>query len=202
MSQTVHSGAATSVQAATKKKTRLNPSRRKALNARKCMDVPDGVVNSGKNANAGPVQPPHAASSHTVCQSRPLSRKQGTASTSKQEKHNSQPFCSPDEPCSSVIGTGSVQGHELRNERQAIGSLALAPPVLITSGLIGCAAGAAVLFGAGFWKNAGGVDSAILAVRTAKLCVDNFCEEIIVSLKAGTYSKCGETRQGRIICIC
>lgn len=68
------------------------------------------------------------------------------------------------------------------------GSLALATPAFVTGGLVGCAAGAAVLLSAGLWKDFGGVESAILAARTAKLCMDNLCEEIITSLKAGTYS--------------
>ncbi|CAK1367377.1 unnamed protein product [Cercospora beticola] len=68
------------------------------------------------------------------------------------------------------------------------GPLALAAPAVVTGGLLGCAAGAAVILGAGIWKNFAGIDNAILAARTAKLCVDNLIEEIITSLKAGTYN--------------
>ncbi|GIZ48939.1 hypothetical protein CKM354_001198200 [Cercospora kikuchii] len=68
------------------------------------------------------------------------------------------------------------------------GPLALAAPAVVTGGLLGCAAGAAVILGAGIWKNFAGVDNAILTARTAKLCIDNLIEEIITSLKAGTYN--------------
>ncbi|CAK3907317.1 Hypothetical predicted protein [Lecanosticta acicola] len=68
------------------------------------------------------------------------------------------------------------------------GPLALATPAFMTGGLVGCAAGAVMLLSAGLWKDFGGVESAILAARTAKLCMDNLCEDVITSLKAGTYS--------------
>jgi hypothetical protein len=59
---------------------------------------------------------------------------------------------------------------------------------MVTGGLVGCAAGAAVLLGAGIWKTFAGTDSAILTARSAKLCLDNLIEEIITSLQAGTYN--------------
>lgn len=68
------------------------------------------------------------------------------------------------------------------------GPLGLAASAVVTGGLLGCAAGAAVILGAGIWKNFAGVDNAILTARTAKLCIDNLIEEIITSLKAGTYN--------------
>lgn len=58
----------------------------------------------------------------------------------------------------------------------------------MTGGLVGCAAGAAILLGVGIWYDFSGAESAILAARAAKLCVDNLAEEIIASLKSGTYS--------------
>ena len=67
-------------------------------------------------------------------------------------------------------------------------SLALATPAFVTGGLVGCAASAAILLGVGLWYDFSGAESAILAARTAKLCVDNLAEDIIASLKAGTYS--------------
>lgn len=53
---------------------------------------------------------------------------------------------------------------------------------------MGCAAGAALLLGVGMWYDFSGAESAILAARAAKLCMDNLADEVIASLKAGTYS--------------
>lgn len=53
---------------------------------------------------------------------------------------------------------------------------------------MGCAAGAAILLGVGIWYDFSGAESAILAARAAKLCMDNLADEVIASLKAGTYS--------------
>ena len=61
-------------------------------------------------------------------------------------------------------------------------------PAIVTGGLVGCAAGAAILLGVGMWYDFSGVESAILTAKSAKLCVDNLTEELITSLKAGTYS--------------
>ncbi|KAK3669558.1 hypothetical protein LTR78_010558 [Recurvomyces mirabilis] len=67
-------------------------------------------------------------------------------------------------------------------------STALAPAAIITGGLLGCVASAALLAGVGIWQDSANNDSAILAARTAKLCLNNFSDELIASLKAGTYS--------------
>lgn len=66
--------------------------------------------------------------------------------------------------------------------------VALAAPAIVTGGLLGCAAGAAMLAGASVWSEYASTDAAVLAVRAAKLCIDNIAEETITSLKAGTYS--------------
>ncbi|KAK5160799.1 hypothetical protein LTS14_001812 [Recurvomyces mirabilis] len=67
-------------------------------------------------------------------------------------------------------------------------STALAPAAIITGGLLGCVASAALLAGVGIWQDSANNDSAILAARTAKLCLNNFSDELIASLKAGTYT--------------
>ncbi|KAF2724820.1 hypothetical protein K431DRAFT_190715, partial [Polychaeton citri CBS 116435] len=64
----------------------------------------------------------------------------------------------------------------------------LTVPAMVTGGLVGCAAGAAILLGVCIWYDFSGVKSAIMTARAAKLCVDNLTDEIIASLKAGTYS--------------
>ena len=40
----------------------------------------------------------------------------------------------------------------------------------------------------GLWYDFSGAESAILAAKSAKICVDNLAEELIASLKTGTYS--------------
>jgi hypothetical protein len=67
-------------------------------------------------------------------------------------------------------------------------SLGFKAPAIVTGGLVGCAAGAAILLGVGMWYDFSGAESAILTAKAAKLCVDNLTEELITSLKAGTYS--------------
>lgn len=68
------------------------------------------------------------------------------------------------------------------------GTLALKGPALVTGGLVGCAAGAAVLLGVQLWYDFAGAESAILAAKAARLSMDNLTDELITSLKAGTYS--------------
>lgn len=58
----------------------------------------------------------------------------------------------------------------------------------MTGGLFGCAAGAAVLLGVQLWYDFAGAESAILAAKSARLSMDNLTEELITSLKSGTYS--------------
>lgn len=61
-------------------------------------------------------------------------------------------------------------------------------PALITGGIIGCAAGAAILTAVSIWYDFAGVKAAIATAQAAKLCVDNLSEEIVTSLSAGTYN--------------
>ena len=72
-----------------------------------------------------------------------------------------------------------------RNKKSA---LALSAPALVTGGLVGCAAGAALLLGVGIWYDFSGAQSALLAARAAKVSFDNLADEVIASLKTGTYS--------------
>ncbi|EMC93387.1 hypothetical protein BAUCODRAFT_150721 [Baudoinia panamericana UAMH 10762] len=65
---------------------------------------------------------------------------------------------------------------------------ALVPAALVTGGLFGCIASAAVLASVGIWHGYAGTESAVLAAKSAKLCLDNLAEELIASLEAGTYN--------------
>ncbi|KAK1058190.1 hypothetical protein LTR12_015903 [Friedmanniomyces endolithicus] len=75
-----------------------------------------------------------------------------------------------------------------QNNRDEIKAIAFAPAAIITGGLLGCAASAALLAGVGIWHEYNGTASAILAARTAKLCLDGVADDITTSLTAGTYS--------------
>jgi len=96
-------------------------------------------------------------------------------------KQNPQPAPASQKPSLTRTKTAPESGSKAK-------TLALTTPALVTGGLVGCAAGAAILLGVGIWYDFSGAESAILAARAAKLCVDNLSEEIITSLKSGTYS--------------
>ncbi|KAK4498395.1 hypothetical protein PRZ48_011053 [Zasmidium cellare] len=176
-----------------KKKTRLNPARRKSAKAQ------------GDGQNAAATEPPS---------DRPKLA-QNQAKAVKNENMNGQTNAPASEQSSKTAGLQKAETVLSKQQMAALtklaaarksngnpnagntnktndtpkpGPLALAAPAMVTGGLAGCAAGAAVILGAGLWNKFGGADSAILAARTAKLCLDNLIEEIITSLKAGTYS--------------
>ncbi|KAK3111035.1 hypothetical protein LTR53_014087 [Teratosphaeriaceae sp. CCFEE 6253] len=76
----------------------------------------------------------------------------------------------------------------LTNQTDRAQALAMAPAAIITGGLLGCAASAALLAGVGIWHGYAGSDSAVLAARTAKICLNNVADDVTASLNAGTYS--------------
>lgn len=67
-------------------------------------------------------------------------------------------------------------------------TLALKAPALVTGGLVGCVAGAAVLLGTHLWHDFAGAESALLAAKSARLSMDALTDELIASLHSGTYS--------------
>ena len=141
-----------------KKKTRLNPTRRKA--AAKANAEAHRGGNGASDAKAAKI-------SHT--QSPP------TGLTSQRSQQRPAPLSRQNTaPLSTARRPGLAR--------------AMTAPALVTGGLVGCAAGAAILLGVGLWYDFEGAESAILTAKAAKLCVDNLTEEIITSLQAGTYS--------------
>lgn len=181
MAATAAGSASTPAESA-KKKSRLNPARRKSAKTKSAVEVErssakDGasqlVSGSGTKSNAS------AAKTSTL----PL-KDQPSATAKKSEPQAGIAKRTP-APGSNSGRKGDKSGRAKNGQAKA---LAVASPAMVTGGLVGCAAGAAVILGAGFWKNMAGVDSAILTARTAKLCMDNLIEEVITSLKAGTYS--------------
>lgn len=170
-----------------KKKSRPNPARRRTAKSKlDSQDASLATANGNPAASVKPAVQQQKTASNSQCPAKRaagVSRresgtvKQGSA-VMKSKAANPQPNGSRNSNAKSD-GSNSWTGSL---------HVALATPAFVTGGLVGCAAGAAVLLSAGLWKDFGGVESAILAARTAKLCMDNLCEEIITSLKAGTYS--------------
>ena len=172
-----------------KKKSRPNPARRRTAKSK--LDPQNASLGTANGSSAAAGKPAvhqekNAAwtTSDSQCQAkRAAGVPRRESSTVKQGSAVIKPKTANTQP------NGSKNSNAKGDSSNSwTGSLALATPAFVTGGLVGCAAGAAVLLSAGLWKDFGGVESAILAARTAKLCMDNLCEEIITSLKAGTYS--------------
>ncbi|KAK5717091.1 hypothetical protein LTR15_008980 [Elasticomyces elasticus] len=87
-----------------------------------------------------------------------------------------------------VLATETPALASLQSASDKAQAIALAPAATITGGILGCVASAALLAGVGLWHEYAGAESAILAARTAKLCLDNVADDVTTSLKAGTYS--------------
>lgn len=168
-----------------RKRARPNPSRRKTAKVRlEGQSVAPGTVLGEKSVNVANGKP-------VKQQAKPATSGQAAYRKANSQKQNgcivNQSSALAKRKATSTRQDGpKPQAEESSNGWT--GSLALATPAFITGGLVGCVAGGAVLLSAGLWKDFGGVESAILAARTAKLCMDNLCEDIITSLKAGTYS--------------
>jgi hypothetical protein len=162
------------------KKKRLNPARRKAARAKSDVQIPttDGSPAVSKDIPATTPVPKPA--DNPIPTPRPLNR---TKTTPAAPVPKSQP--------ESVALTSKPHLTRTKTAPEPTSkakSLALTAPALVTGGLVGCAAGAVILLGVGIWYDFSGAESAILTAKAAKLCVDNLAEEIITSLKVGTYS--------------
>lgn len=172
-----------------KKRMRLNPARRKAAKAKADAEAQKTAVEAAKeNDNQQvvaqksvekPTQP-NATKAKTPPPT-PLLR-QNTVLPTVNQKQIVVKSPLESKPSLNRAKTAPPSTSSPKN------TLALTAPALVTGGLVGCAAGAAILLGVGIWYDFSGAEQAILAARTAKLCVDNLAEEIIASLKAGTYS--------------
>ena len=170
---------ATSVDGTTsKKKTRLNPARRKAAKAKAEADADASKVQGQTTVTAEDASPsrqpekpnPPIRSKSSPVLPPPLSRQKTEPLPTTRKPHLERTITAP-------------TSHSSKSK-----ALALTAPAIVTGGLVGCAAGAAILLGVGIWYDFSGAESAILTAKAAKLCVDNLTEELITSLKAGTYS--------------
>ncbi|KAH9819350.1 hypothetical protein Tdes44962_MAKER05296 [Teratosphaeria destructans] len=167
------------------KRARPNPSRRKAskLKANQCgqgisTDSGDRVALPNINTKPGMNR------LNTEPKPRPVTRKISEPTRSVQSRASQQPF----RPSALAKSNEAVSVPINKPKKAYGGSLALAAPALTTGGLLGCAASAAILTGVHLWRNFSGPEQAILAARSARLCVDNFTDELIASQKAGTYN--------------
>ena len=186
----------------TNKKPRKNPARRKADRANSITNVnrPKDTTTSTKGATTVPTSLTRQASAPSV-----LSDVNGKTPPLKDKKSSiASPV--PTVPPKSAIAisqksNGSTAGQakqqkpvtsparpSLRRSYTTSSSLAFNAPALVTGGLIGCAAGAAILMAVHVWYDFAGVKAAIATARAARICVDNLSEELITSLSVGTYS--------------
>ncbi|KAK0874049.1 hypothetical protein LTS02_000430 [Friedmanniomyces endolithicus] len=153
------------------KKARKNPQRRKTEQTKRQVD-PAGH-------NTADVKATHRPS---------LKRSQTGPATSTPSTQGPVPT---DGKGSNKAKSGRISGPSAVKEqssRDDIKAIAFAPAAIITGGLLGCAASAALLAGVGIWHEYNGTESAILAARTAELCMDCVADDVTTSLKAGTYS--------------
>ncbi|KAK4613331.1 hypothetical protein CLAFUW4_09242 [Fulvia fulva] len=171
-----------------KKRPRLNPARRKTAKAKVQSEATPAVSvaktrgesalevkKSSPTASIKPKPSTRQNSIPTACSSsHSVVKPTRAAPKSSQKCQNSAKQDLPPPP---GAGGGSNAS-----------TVALAAPSFVTGGLLGCAAGAAVLLGSGLLKNAVGVDSAVLAARSAKAVLNNLIDDSITSMKAGTYS--------------
>ncbi|KAF2211246.1 hypothetical protein CERZMDRAFT_98559 [Cercospora zeae-maydis SCOH1-5] len=167
-----------------RKKARPNPRRR--ASKMKQVDTETDIVPLKKNQIFTKPSPNPPARSQPGTKVSKAARVKPDASPQSGRVANAQP--DQRKPNLPIDAGKSEDGTRDAKQQNDSGPLALAAPAVVTGDLLGCAAGAAVILGAGIWKNLAGVDNAILTARTAKLCIDNLIEEIITSLKAGTYN--------------
>lgn len=182
------------------KKTRKNPARRKAEKANANVEANKDADASNTSSTPTPAKLARQASAPTVLsnpnatkpplQSRKSSNtagivKNGTA-TAQENNSNPKPQSKPNPTTALIANPSRPKPH--RSATTSSSSLAFNAPAFVTGGLIGCAAGAAILMAVHVWYDFAGVKAAIDTARAARLCVDNFSEELIGSLRAGTYS--------------
>lgn len=163
---------------AQKKKTRMNPARRKAAKAKSGA----GEAQKPQDQATSPIE---VIVQSGIPSTRPVRvglMRQQTAPPAQLTRQNTLPLPAVRKP--GLVRTVTAPDSGSNTSK----SLALKTPALVTGGLFGCAAGAAILLGVGIWYDFSGAESAILTAKAAKLCVDNLTEELITSLKAGTYS--------------
>ena len=168
-----------------RKKTRMNPTRRKTAKAKaeaEAQKTQPEAIAAINSASSQPPARPTIPRTQTMTNASVQKQKPSLPPPLSRTKTEPLPKGRNPQILTRTITTPGFSSGERTN------SLALKTPALVTGGLVGCVAGAAVLLGVGMWYDFAGAESAILAARAAKLCVDNLAEEVMTSLKAGTYS--------------
>nr|OQO31016.1 hypothetical protein B0A51_01255 [Rachicladosporium sp. CCFEE 5018] len=169
-------------------KKRMNPARRKALRAQSGLDT---LTDLKPSMTSTPALVSRTYSSPSVMKTTPAKPTTQISTASAGQTTSTTPAARPT--------TTIPMNAQKPQPRQAMsipfershsnrGALALTAPALVTGGLIGCVAGAAVMMAVSVWYDFGGVKAAITAAKAARLCVDTLTDEIIASLSAGTYS--------------
>lgn len=156
------------------KKARLNPARRKSAQAK----VPNAqtaplTTSTTSNGASNGVQRPVAL--RIQSSPNPSGPTESTIAQSVGEEDDEQK-------------AGAPRSRFPPPAQSKSSALSLTPAAIVTGGLIGCVAGAAILMSAGIWYDYAGVESALLAARSTRICLDNLTDEVIASLKGGTYS--------------
>lgn len=177
------------------KKPRKNPARRKAdrVNTTTDIELPKDANAPGKGSTALPTKLTRQTSAPPV-----LSKKNPDRPALHSRKSSVAAPASATEPASAIVVSKkqskpatpatTASRPSVRRSYTSSSSLAFNAPALVTGGLIGCAAGAAILMAVHVWYDFAGVKAAIATARAARMCVDNLSEELITSLSAGTYS--------------
>lgn len=189
------------------KKPRKNPARRKAekTNTSTSTEPSKDHVKSSKSVTAAPTKVTRQLSAPSVLSNvasdrPPLQSRKSTATASNSTADPTSPITLSKKQ--SKDGTTYQEKQQIvtakpvetsnrpsfRRSQTSSSSLAFNAPALVTGGLIGCAAGAAILMAVHVWYDFAGVKAAIATARAARLCVDNLSEELIASLSMGTYS--------------
>jgi hypothetical protein len=169
------------------RKPRKNPARRKSERAKSGLDQPQPAIQvpaprmpvrqfSAPSVLKAAVATVTATSSVTTSGGR--STKTVTKTTSSQQVARLQPSRTNSASATTVTTL----------PRNGQGSLAFMAPAIVTGGLIGCCAGAAIIMAVTVFYDFCGAKAAITTARAARLCVDNLTEEIETSLTGGTYN--------------
>lgn len=169
-----------------KKRPRLNPARRRAEQAKASTQgsASDSRTTGVTTELAKPNIPGHRAK---IENSQLVGSNAGKRTTGNRPSAGSLSAAA----MSSSQATSTEVPHNEKSLVQRpsqLRQLSFAAPAFVSGGLMGCAAGAAVVLGASLLRNSAGTESAIFAARTARLCVNRLIDDMTASLKAGTYN--------------
>ncbi|KAM0715273.1 hypothetical protein Q7P37_008771 [Cladosporium fusiforme] len=188
------------------KKPRKNPARRKAERANTATSQAPAAASNARDATSCAALPIKPKTSRQASAPSVLGNDKTAKPTQQSKKPvvkaNAAPNSEAASPSSQPKPTTTQQQQQLSTQPQTLrppphrstttsslpSTLTLHAPALITGGLIGCAAGAALLMAVHIWYDFAGARAAIATARSARFCIDNLSEEVIGSLQSGTYN--------------